>query len=415
MRTDKTFNSDQIKLRKISSLDGSSLYKDTAEKRENLTDNKNFIPIPEYNKAKPYRNNTVRRLYSRLRYFGALLRQKLSGRDYPIIAVIVINNHCNWKCVYCFGDYPDRHDVDYTTDELKYLIDELYNMGIRYVNLHGGETLLRNDIGEISNHVKNKGMYLCLITNGSLFPDKLDDVKNADNVTISLDGSRENNDINRGEGSYDTALEAITHLKRQNIPVRVSATLTRSSMHDVEFLSKLAHEKNFNLFFSILFKPLKKAQHLQMSDDEIRAATKEIQRCKAMGYPVFTSEPVLQATYEWPFSFNEIHHVTEEEIPASYRPFHIPCYYSRTKFTIEADGYIYPCFLTTDGSFNPKNWKEVGVDKAIHHVQETNTCRACPAMSQNDHNLLLGLDARQVGYVIIDQIKETLGLKSKIK
>lgn len=409
------FDPKQVKLRKISSLDGSLLYQDYAEKREKSKDATMWkVAIPEYGPAKSYNNNKLKRLWARVRYFGTLARQRLSGRDYPVIAIIVVNNYCNWDCVYCYGDYPNRQNVDYTTNELKYLVDELYAMGVRYLNLHGGETMLRDDIGEIASHVKNKGMYLCLITNGSLFPQKLESARNADNVTISLDGSRDRNDINRGEGAFDAALNAIELLIKEGIPVRVSATLTRETMCDIGYLAKLAHERNFQLFFSILFKPLKKAQHLQMTNEDIRNTIAEIRKYKAMGYPIFTSEPVLAATYEWPFDFNGKHHATIEDLPDSYRPYHIPCYYSRTKFTIEADGYVYPCFLTTDGSFLPKHWREVGVAAAIQHVRETNTCKACPAMSQNDHNLLLGFDGKQIAYVIRQQIAETLRIRKKV-
>ena len=53
-----------------------------------------------------------------------------------------------------------------------------------------------------------------------------------------------------------------------------------------------------------------------------------------LGYPVFTSDKVLRATYEWPYDYNELHHITAKQIPDSYKPHHIKCYYSRTKFTI---------------------------------------------------------------------------------
>ena len=414
VKTEHSFKKEEISLRTISSLDGSELHTDMSEKLERLRSDAPKIDIPKYPKAPEYKSNRFKRIYSRAIYFGAIVKQRLSRRDYPIISIIVVNNHCNWDCVYCFGDYPNRREKDYTTDELKFLIDSLYDKGVRYVNLHGGETLMRNDMKELSNHIKNKGMYLCIITNGSFFPEKLDDVRIADNVTISIDGTEENNDHNRGKGSFKTALDAVEMLIKEKIPVRVSATLTKHSMNDIGFLAKLAHEKNFHIYFSILFKPLKKAKDCEMTSDEIRATIKEIQKYKGMGYPVFTSDDVLKASYEWPFDFNDKHHATEAEIPDSYRPAHIPCYYSRTKFTVEADGCIYPCFLTTDGSFIPKNWKEVGVDEAIKHVQDTNVCKACPAMSQNDHNLLLGLNLKQVRYIIKDQIKESLGLKNKV-
>jgi MoaA/NifB/PqqE/SkfB family radical SAM enzyme len=405
----------EVKFRKISSLESSELFASLEEKQESRKAEPLPIPIPSYPTSAPYRTSRAKRLFARLRYFHAVLKQRLSGKDYPIIAVVVVNNKCNWNCTYCFGDYPNRKEIDYTTDELKYLFDELYSMGVRYLNLHGGETLLRPDLGDLCHYVKQKGMYLCVITNGSLLHKKLEDIRNVDNLTISLDGAMEGNDLNRGKGTFETTLRAIEIATQEKIPLRVQATLTRSTMNDIGYLAKLALEMNFNLQFSILFKPLKKARDSQMSPSEIRTALSEIKKYKDLGYPIFTTDRALRASYEWPYDYNVRHHIQETEIPDSYRPHHIPCYYSRTKFTIEADGYIYPCFLTTDGSFQPKNWKYVGVYPAISHVQKTNLCRACPAMTQNDHNLLLGLDFPQIRYLVRNQLKETFRIRNRPK
>jgi MoaA/NifB/PqqE/SkfB family radical SAM enzyme len=133
---------------------------------------------------------------------------------------LVVNNRCDFNCSYCFGSYHQRRTKDYTTDELKQLIDKLYDMGTRYLNFHGGEALLRRDIGEIIDYVKQKGMYCCLITNGSLLHKKLDQVRIVDNLTISFDGAKENNDLNRGEGTYDKALSAIKLAIQEKIPLR---------------------------------------------------------------------------------------------------------------------------------------------------------------------------------------------------
>ncbi len=408
------FTKDAIQRREISSLDSSPLYESLEAKKRSLLKKKK-LAIPAYPITPTYRSGILKRVYSRGRYFSALIRQKLSGREYPIIAIIVVNNKCNWNCTYCFGDYPNRKEIDYTTDELKYLVDELYGMGVRYINVHGGEALLRPDIGEVCHYIKNKGMYLCVITNGALLPKKIAELRCVDNLTLSLDGALDGNDRNRGKGTFAITLNAIELALAEKIPLRVQATLTRHTMGDIGFLAELARQMNFHLQFSILFKPLKKASDFQMSPHEIRSAVEKIGKYRQKGYPIFTSQKVLNATYEWPYHFHEKHHITEEEIPASYRPHQIECFYSRTKFTIEADGYVYPCFLTTDGSFTPQNWKEVGVQAAIDHVQQTNRCRACPAMTQNDHNLLLGMNLPQVAHLIKNQWRETFRIRSRIK
>jgi len=193
--SEKLENKKDIKLRKISSLDGSDHFSSIDVKKEDLQSKETLIPIPKYEKTPAFRNTTLKRLWARARYLYSIAKQKASGRDYPLIVVLVVNNSCNWNCTYCFGDYPNRKETDYTTDEIKYLIDKLYDMGTRYLNMHGGETLLRNDIGELVNYTKQKGMYCCIITNGSLLPQKIEEVRQADNIVISLDGRKENGNL----------------------------------------------------------------------------------------------------------------------------------------------------------------------------------------------------------------------------
>lgn len=241
-----------------------------------------------------------------------------------------------------------------------------------------------------------------------MLPKRLDDLRGVDSITLSLDGRSESNDKVRGNGTHDIALSAVRLAIKEGIPVRVSATVTKHTKNDVGYLAELAKKEGFQLYFSILFKSVKHATDIEMDAEEIQTALKQIARYKHMGYPIFTTHRALRAALEWPFDYNAVHHCTEAQIPSAYRKYHIPCYYSKTKFTIEADGYIYPCFLTTDGSFQPKNWREVGLREAIKHVMVSNTCKACPAMSQNDHNLLLGLNFKHVAYVIKEQWKEAL-------
>jgi len=361
-----------------------------------------------------YKQTKLKSAWARIRYFLAVLKCRLFKTNDVVICVLVVNNRCDFNCSYCFGSYHQRKTKDYTTAELKQLIDKLYDLGTRYLNLHGGEALLRRDIGEIIDYVKQKGMYCCLITNGSLLPKKIDQVRIVDNLTISFDGTKENNDLNRGEGTYDKALSAIKLAIQEKIPLRVSATITKHTMNDIGYLSKLAKELGFSLFFSILFKPLPQAKDCEMTNEEIQAALKKVLEYKNQGYPVFTSHRAIEYAIDWPLDHNDEHFVTREafqaKMPDTFKNKHIKCYYGTNKITIEADGNVYPCFLLTD-CFKPLNWKEVGIEKAIRHVQMTNDCVACPALSQNDHNLLLGLDPKLIKGVIYDQVKEIMGRK----
>ncbi len=285
------------------------------------------------------------------------------------------------------GNWSGRKIKDYTTREIKTIIDECIAMGTVHFTIHGGEILVRDDVGEIIGYLKEKGSFVNLVTNGILLRERIDELAGVDSLCISLDGKEENNDFNRGKGSYQAAMEAISFAKARQLKFVVHATLTRKSINDIEYLCKQAKQLGYYQQFSLLLKPLTEGQSvLGISDTEARNAIRQIMRLKRAGYPVFTSNRSLRNALNWPFP------LSEARIDKSSFLFNnqlIRCFYGKLKITIDANGYVYPCSSLND-SFHALNVREVGLKKAFEHVITQNTCEACYYLTQNDWSLLLG-------------------------
>ncbi len=329
-----------------------------------------------------------RQIFSRARIPVVLFFDKLLNRKLPRIVVLVVNNACNFKCKYCFGSYHRRNaSEDFTSMELKEIIDDLDRNGTMYATVHGGETLLRNDIGEIVRYMKDKGWCVNLITNGTLLAQKIEEIKMVDGLCISLDGREENNDLNRGRGTYNKALQAIKVAKGYDIPLRVQSTLTKHTFGDIRYMAELAEELSFHLEFSILFPSTPEVEELSLSDEEVRSAIREIITVKREGFPVFISDESLNLALNWPVSFSTPT-LTKEDLPPGVKP--IPCGYTRHKFTIDADGRAFPCFPLMN-TFDALNVKAVGVKRAFEHVVEDTRCVLCPFLTQNDWSFMMTL------------------------
>ncbi len=333
-------------------------------------------------------NKKLSQIRQRARVPLLILKDRMLGRFIPRVVVLTVNNACNLKCKYCFGSYCERSNKDdFTTKELKTLIDELKAIGAIYLTVHGGETLLRDDIGDIVRHIKKRGMYVNLITNGTLVKKKLSEIKDIDGACVSLDGREEGNDLVRGAGSFRAAVTAIDIFKNAGIPLRVHATLTRHTRQDIEWLAGFAKEKEFHLEFSMLFKSTPDIKSLMLGEADTRAALSEIIELKKKGFPIFTSFNSLMLALNWPYGFDKTT-IRMDELKNGLKP--IPCCYSRHKFTIDADGRAFPCF-PLNKEFNALNVREVGVRKAFEHVVENNTCVLCPYLTQNDWNYMMTL------------------------
>lgn len=345
----------------------------------------------------------------RLQYPYRIIRNRLLGKLEPIIVVLVVNNKCNFKCRYCFGDYCNRKDNnDYTTQELKDIIGELHAMGTRVLTVHGGETLLRNDIAELVDFIKSKRIYLNFITNGTLLKKKVEELRKVDSLCISLDGNKEGNDLNRGKNTFEPTLAAIKFAKKEGFHLRVQATITKYTMHDIEFLAKLAREIGYFQEFSILYQTggvNDNYKELMLTDEETKNVIREIIKWKKLGYPIFTAYDVLYNALNWQHPFSKPH-LRKDEVNPNHKT--IPCYYGLTKFTVDANGFVYPCFALME-SFSALNIRDVGVRKAIQNVIDNNVCVRCVHFTNNDHNLLLGLSCRQIASQCVLQVRELLG------
>lgn len=352
-----------------------------------------------------YKNNLLKSAVCRLRFPAQILKNRLMNKSSPVFVVLVVNSRCNLKCSYCFGKYSSKNHREFTTDELVSIIDGFHAMGTRYMLVHGGESLLRDDVGFIIDYIKDKNMYAGLVTNGFLFGKRVDALRNADVICVSLDGSEENNDRNRGKGSYATAINAIRLAKRNKFKLRVQATLTRHTMGDIGFMANLAREVGFFLEFSLLYKADELPRDIVMTDEEIKGALKSIIDYKKKGYPIFPSFAVLNNALFWPFAYDKPR-LNEAELRGHKKL--IPCRYSRNKVIMDSDGCVYPCFMQ-NGEFKALSVREAGVKEACGHAMGNSSCSACCYITDNEYNLLFSLSPSYILELAALNIKELFG------
>ena len=81
---------------------------------------------------------------------------------------LLVTKFCNLSCFYCYAeDILNKKDVEeFSLENLKDIIDQAYDAGCRWINILGGEPLLRNDIEELIDYIHQKGMFIEMTTNG---------------------------------------------------------------------------------------------------------------------------------------------------------------------------------------------------------------------------------------------------------
>ena len=126
------------------------------------------------------------------------------GLDAPICLTWELTYACNLACVHCLSSSGRRDPRELTTAEAKAVLDELQRLQVFYINIGGGEPMIRRDFFELVDHAVGNGIGVKFSTNGTFLDaaaarrlaamDYLD-------VQISLDGiDAATNDAVRGAG-----------------------------------------------------------------------------------------------------------------------------------------------------------------------------------------------------------------------
>lgn len=362
-----------------------------------------------------YKNSFLKSAWYRFLFFASLLICRTLKRDKPLFVVLVTNNNCNLNCTYCYGEYGTKTaEKNYSTKKLIQMIDELKNLGSRLLTMHGGEALLRKDFGEVLNYAKLRGFYISVNTNGYLVPKKLEELKCADTIVLSLDGSKENNDKYRGKGCYEKVIAAMDALSAISMPTVISATLTDDTLEDMDFLANLAVQRNMRVQYSILYNDQyleKKTGKRLSSDSVIRKTTQRIKELRHMGYPVYYCDSVLDATINWPETYEQKREYSLDDLAAMNpeqrsNPDFIPCYHGRLKFQIDADGRVIRCWAKNKP--DAPNIHDLGLKAALKSVNRDNYCQHCTYLANNEHNALLDLDAKSIVHIARIQLGDAL-------
>lgn len=340
-------------------------------------------------------------LYNRIAFFSTLLKDRILRGRTPLVVVLNVTFRCNMRCGYCYGQYFNSRERDFTTEELLGLIDDLSRMGTRSVTLGGGEPLLRDDIGQIVERVKARGIECGFNTNGILVSQKIDALKKADMICVSIDGPKEMNDANRGKGTFKKIMAGIDAALDAGLKVHITTVLTRYNCESVDWIVEMARRKGIQAEFNFLFHQSEgkgDSDRFMAENGLLRKAVTRIAELKSQGAPILFSEKIYRYVARWPDYRKRL--VMGREPDFDY----IPCHAGRFMMFIDADGRTYPCVQLID-VFNGLDFRKVGIKKAWDNCAEHH-CKACYFPCFNEFNAIMGLSPKVVFGQVISTFKK---------
>lgn len=208
---------------------------------------------------------------------GIILRSIIPDRPYHV--QWMITRKCNYRCKGC-NVWREQDAKELSTEEIKKGLDILKELGVIEIVISGGNPLLRGDIKEIIDYA-SRSFITTVYDNGSMAAEKIDALRNADFVAISIDSlDPVKNDLIKGvKGSWKKAMQTVDRLHEEGINVSVTPTISQFNLYEITDITKHFLQKGIPIWYCLysydclgepsqLFKIGKKNDMFSISDEK---------------------------------------------------------------------------------------------------------------------------------------------------
>jgi len=155
----------------------------------------------------------------------------------PVVANWNLSLRCNFSCRHCYSRLEDYEEP--SSETAFQIVRKLAEYRIPFVNIGGGEPLLRPDLFDIIKEGAASGLNFSLSTNGFLVSREnaallgKSGLRKAE-VSLDSDDSEVHDRFRRQPGSHARALEAVMFLREAGLEVDMSTVVTRVNFLNLE-------------------------------------------------------------------------------------------------------------------------------------------------------------------------------------
>ncbi len=173
-----------------------------------------------------------------------------------------ITRRCNLRCVHCrsSSELEIKGHLDFSTREGLRILDDISSFAKPVVVLSGGEPLLRKDVFDLAAYGRDKGLRMCLATNGTLVTPKIcDRIKDAGikMVSLSLDGStaKIHDNFRNQPGAFEGTVNAARLFRERGIDFLINSSFTKRNQEDIPNVYRLAKEMGATAWYMFMIVP----------------------------------------------------------------------------------------------------------------------------------------------------------------
>jgi radical SAM protein with 4Fe4S-binding SPASM domain len=320
------------------------------------------------------------------------------GSYFPTKLNLRILYDCNLRCKMCgqwgetgayFAYDKPKRESRLEIDAIDRILGEVAPLGLKLVDMEGGEPLLYPQFEELLSRMRQRHLYVKFATNGTLLHEFADAIVEFDvkSVTVSLDGDKETHNRIRGRSwVYDRTMKGLHALseakkrKRRHSPL-VQIAFTMNRHNGAAVLKNLCHElkgKGLVDVLEIKLTPIFVPERAEKAYIKLVKNYFNVEKgILSPGgfredYSDFTEEAqrIVEVVAElkgesFDFFVEPLPHIPFDQIPRLYTDYtwdlgRGPCPVPFDEPTVDADGNVYPCNLFTDAPLSMGNVHESG-------------------------------------------------------
>ncbi len=304
---------------------------------------------------------------------------------------IDITHVCNFQCIHCYvrdTNVADALHCQMTFEEYCSIIDQISDAGCLWLQITGGEPLLRQDFTELYLYAKKKGLLPILFTNGSLITEEIARLLGEYSpfiVEITLYGASAKT-YGVVTGNADNFLKVkrgIELLKKNKVPFRLKTVVLQQNIDEFQEIKNLADTYGFRLGYDFTI-----CQNLTrtLALETIRVSPED-----AVGIELADDRRLE----EWRRLFRDF------TVPKAERNNLFWCNPGRSSFHIDAECNMSACIIMRTPSFSLRKgrfldgWHNL-INKTVQQVRTKKSkctdceiqvlCSQCPGHAQLEHN-----------------------------
>ena len=173
-----------------------------------------------------------------------------------------VTRRCNLKCVHCrsSSEAVVKGHPDFSKEQAFKVLDDIPSYAKPVIVLSGGEPLMRKDVFEIAKYGTEKGLRMCMASNGVLVTDeKCEKMKESGIriVSLSLDGSSEevHDDFRSQKGAFQGTLRAAELFRKHGMEFIVNSSFTKRNQEEIPKVYKLAKKLGATAWYMFMIVP----------------------------------------------------------------------------------------------------------------------------------------------------------------